>query len=562
MNSSRQGEPARVSLAVALVVAVITAVVFAPALDNDFVHWDDDRNFLTNPNFRGLGATQIHWMFTSALTGHWIPLTWLTLGADYLLWGMHPFGYHLTNILLHAANAALFFVLAFRLLELALPGAGSMAWHYGAVTAAVAFAVHPLRAESVAWITERRDVLAGLFFLAAILAYFNASQGHLRRRRTWLIVSLSCHAFALMSKSITMTLPIVLVVLDFYPLGRLRGGWRQWTAPASRRVWTEKIPFLILSLATGVIALQALKAAHFLTPLDHHSTGTRVALAAYGFVFYLWKTVLPLGLTPLYEMPVVIDPLAPPFLWSAIVVASVFAALCFLRRRWPAGLAACAVYGAILLPVSLRVHAGHQLVADRYSYLACLGWVLLVGAAVAAIVHAVGSRRLRPAIGRLVVGATAAWLLGLGWLSTQQARVWQDTGVLWRHAVNTDPTCALCHNQLGAWLGSQGALTPALEHFERGVALRPDHGPLRLNLSAALTLLGRPAEAAAELSRLAARYPADIDVQRRLGAALALQGTGPGGPRPVEAVAPALLGGDEDALLTSRRVPHTGGRHD
>ena len=142
-----------------LVVAVVTGAVFAPALLNGFVDWDDNVNFLTNPHYRGLGAAQIRWMFASALSGHWIPLTWLTLGADYVVWGMNPFGYHLTSVVIHAANAVLLFLVAQRLLGRALPAAPDHAVRLGALAAALAWAVHPLRVESVAWITERRDVV-------------------------------------------------------------------------------------------------------------------------------------------------------------------------------------------------------------------------------------------------------------------------------------------------------------------------------------------------------------------------------------------------------------------
>jgi len=152
-------------------IAAVTFAVFAPALQYGFLLWDDDRNFLNNPFYRGLGWTQVRWAFTSAVMGHWIPVTWLSFGVDHAVWGMNAFGYHLTNVLLHAANAALFYQLGRRLLTLSLPAARPWALALGAAAAALFFAVHPLRVESVAWITERRDVLSALFCLLTVLAY-------------------------------------------------------------------------------------------------------------------------------------------------------------------------------------------------------------------------------------------------------------------------------------------------------------------------------------------------------------------------------------------------------
>jgi hypothetical protein len=154
-------------------VVVVTFLAFAPTLHNQFVDWDDVDNFTRNPSYRGLGWTQLRWMWTSALLGHYVPVTWMSLGMDYLVWGMNPAGYHLTSLLLHCAGAAVFALVALRLLSassVAADGEHALARPVGAAFAALLFAVHPLRVESVAWVTERRDVLSGLFFLLAIWA--------------------------------------------------------------------------------------------------------------------------------------------------------------------------------------------------------------------------------------------------------------------------------------------------------------------------------------------------------------------------------------------------------
>src|SRR5712692_7544996 len=241
---------------VPVLIALVTFAVFLPALQNQFVDWDDAANFLDNPHYRGLGWTHLRWMWTTHL-GHWIPLTWMTLGLDYLLWGMNPLGYHLTNLLLHAANAVVFFFVVRRILTRALPSPSERG-HALAVSAgfaALVFAIHPLRVESVAWVTERRDVLSGLFYVLTIVMYLRACERG-TRGRGWYWLSVAVFVCALLSKSMVVNLPVVLLILDVYPLRRL-GGDIGWSSEAARRVYAEKIPFVLLAAAASAIAVMA-----------------------------------------------------------------------------------------------------------------------------------------------------------------------------------------------------------------------------------------------------------------------------------------------------------------
>src|SRR2546430_9644221 len=249
------------SCLVPVLVALVTFAAFLPALHNQFVTWDDDKNFLENPHYRGLGWTHLRWMWTTHL-GHYIPLTWMTLGLDYLLWGMNPLGYHLTNLLLHAENAVVFFFVVRRILTLALLGASErgLALAVSAGFAALVFAIHPLRVESVAWATERRDVLSGLFYLLTILVYLLASERG-ARGRGWYWGAVALFACALLSKSMVVNLPVVLLILDVYPLRRLGGAIGWWSEPA-RRVYVEKIPFVLLAAAASAIAVMAQASVH------------------------------------------------------------------------------------------------------------------------------------------------------------------------------------------------------------------------------------------------------------------------------------------------------------
>ncbi len=473
--------------------AMVTLAVFAGAVRNGFVDWDDNVNLLQNVHYRGLGVRELRWMFTTSIvTGQWIPFTWLSLGLDYVLWGMRPAGYHLTNILLHAANAAVFFLVARHLLGVAMPALGARGRALGSVMAALFFALHPLRVESVAWVTERRDVLSGLFFLLTVLAYLRACKSGSRERRRWLAASVGSYALALTAKAVVVTLPLLLVVLDVYPLCRLSGRRRDWLAPEARRMWTEKVPYVVLALGTSVVAAYALRVTPTLAP-DTYPLWARVFIGAHSLWFYAWKTAVPLGLSPLYELPARIDPLDPFLLASVLAVGGIGAGGWALRRRWPAGLAACVAYGALLMPVSgLTRTLGPQLVATRYSYLSCLPWALLVGAALAWAWEAGERRALRHAFAVVVVAGAAIWIIGLGGQTWGQLQVWRDTDTLWRYALEIDPACARCHNNLGAWLAERGLLGQAIAHFEQAVALRPDRADVfRANLDLALRRAGR-----------------------------------------------------------------------
>jgi Flp pilus assembly protein TadD len=518
-------------LAIPLSIVLITLVVFAPALWNDFVGWDDHMNLVKNPNYRGLGWTQLRWMVTTTLMGHWIPLTWVTFGLDYLLWGMNPFGYHLTNLLLHSANALVFYFVARRLLRHSMTGLPATTLRLGAGAAALFFALHPLRAESVAWVTERRDVLSGVFFLLTTLVYLKACEAEGARKLSLLAGSVGCYALALASKSIVMTLPLILILLDFYPLRRLGGRWREWTAPVARRIWAEKIPYLVLAIAGGGAALSAV--APGLTSLEESSLSDRVVLALHSLWFYVWKSLFPLGLSPLYELPARVSLLDPPFLLSAILVGIITAALFLLRRRWPAGLATWVAYGVILAPVSGLAHNGYQIVADRYSYFSCLGWALLVGGGVCALVRASASGALRPSLGRLGAGALAVSFVGLGALTWLQVQVWRDTQTLWLSALELNPDCAICHHNLGVHLDRQGRPVLAIEHLQRALALSPDSVMTYWRLGVAYLHAGRPAEAIPHFREVLRRSPLDGDIIRSHGSlGLALLYTG----RPAEAI--------------------------
>ena len=494
-------------------IALVTFGAFLPTLHNQFVNWDDPRNFLENPHYRGLGWTQLRWMWTTHL-GHYIPLTWMTLGLDYLLWGMNPVGYHLTNLLLHAANAVVFFFVVRRLLARALPSPSEHGYALAVSSgvAALVFAIHPLRVESVAWVTERRDVLSGLFYLVAILLYLRACERG-ARGRGWYWLSVAAFVGALLSKSMVVNLPVVLLILDVYPLRRLGGfvGW--WSEPA-RRVYVEKIPFVLLAAAASAIAVMAQLSFHAALSVAQLSVPGRLAISAYGLSFYLWKMVAPVNLSPLYERGVV-DPWATPFLLSYGGAVAITSLAWVCRRRWPGLPAAWLAYVVILLPVLGIFQSGPQIAADRYTYLAGLGWAILAGASLL-------SPWRRPPF--LFTGLAACVLFGLGILTWNQVQVWHDSEKLWAHALAIDSKNSMAHFNFGNMLVQQGKSAEADEHYRQALLIKPDHADAHNNWGLALTNQGKLAEAGEHFRQALQIKPDHAEAHNNWGLALNDQG--------------------------------------
>ncbi len=511
---------------VPLALSLVTFAVFSPALRNGFVEWDDYANLFENPNFRGLHWANVRWMFSSTLMGHYIPFAWLTFGLDYTLWGMNPLGYHLTNLVLHAANAALFYLVALRLLGKAT-SLQNQTLKLAATMATLFFALHPLRAESVAWATERRDVLSGFFFFLTVLAYLKAVESQGGRRRWLFTGSVACYLLALTSKSIVMTLPFVLVLLDFYPLGRLEWRRRVWESPNARAVLREKLPYFVLGLAGAVTAYLAVAANDYLTSFQKYPWSARVGMTAFSLWFYFEKTVVPIWLSLLYELPLHVDPLAPRFLVPALAVLAITGITLALRRRWPAGLAVWIYYGVILGPVTGIVHSGHQLAHDRYSYLSCLGWALLVGAAFGFVARAGATGTVRPWFTRAAAAVAAVWILALATLTWYQVQVWRDTETLWRYGAESDPACSICQVNLGDAFMRQKLLGLAKEKYELALKLRPDRTRVYSNLGVILADTGDFKGAMEYLNRALADHPDDPAVLSNMGLALINQKRSP-----------------------------------
>ena len=423
-------------------MAAVTALAFLPILQNGFVDFDDAEGLVVNTWIRGLGAANLRWMLTTFHLGHWQPLAWLSFALDYRLWGLDARGFHLTSLLLHAANAALLAVLAERLLACAdVPAGRRLA---GAVTAALLWSVHPLRVESVAWATERRDVLSGFFFLATLLAYV---PGPGRPPRIgW---ALAGTALTLASKASGMVLPALLVLLDLYPLRRV-GGAVGWRGRAARRVWLEKVPFVILAGASATVALTAQRSVGALQTLGEVTAAHRAGAAMLQVGFYLWRTLWPVRLLPLYEFPLDIGPLQRWALAGAGTVLALAAAAVVLRHRCPALGAALAAYLIALSPTLGLAQSGPQVAADRYTYLAMMGWPCSPAQWSQARRSAPGAARWRRSLSRSCSACSPGGSLRPGATPARCGHAWSPS----------PPTTPTATRASATWLGTPATSAP------------------------------------------------------------------------------------------------------
>jgi protein O-mannosyl-transferase len=508
---------------VAIPVAILVIAAFIPTLRNGFVAWDDDKNFLDNPHFQGLGAAHVKWAWSTFWLGVYQPLAWLLFEAQYVVWKLDPFGYHLTSLLLHAVNAVVLFVLTVSLLVRCPDDSlrkSPWACSLGAGLATALFAVHPLRVEAVAWVSCQPYLPCALFSMLAVLAYLRAFRPGSSPRWGWLAGSFVLFVAALLFHAVAMSLPAVLLILDIYPLRRFGDGHKRWFGSPARKVWWEKVPFVIASLAFIGIAIAARRRS-FVSVENYHASAS-IAQACYGIWFYILKTVLPLDLIALNPLPREISLLAPPFLFSILGTLAMSAGLFLVRRRWPGLLAVWLSYLVILAPNSGIVRIGGQIAADRYSYMSMVGWVILAAACLGRSWQT--PWRANPgAIGIITLCLGA--LVGLVPMTWGQCRTWRDSETLWGHALNRGPGNAwLAHNNLGVVLYRQKRFEEAAAHYAEALRLNPVYIDAYNNLARVLSRQGKN-EAAAAIYAAALRLdPGHVDAHDELGVVLFRQG--------------------------------------
>ena len=472
-----------------LLVLAVTLAVWMPVLTYGWVEtWDDKAFILANPHVR---AWSWVWMATTQWYGHWMPLTWLSFSANYALFGFTPVSWHAVNLGLHASSAVLFYFIARRLV-------GSVG---GAVVAALLFSIHPLRMESVAWITERKDVLMGVFFLSATLLW-------LRGQRWW---SFAAFIAACASKSPAVVLPVMLLALEWYRCEDRRQRLRAYVRPLA--------PFFAVSAVVSVMAFWSLHTILVSVPWSQVPLGPRLLHVAYSNVFYVLQTAWPARLSALIEYTWVPSWNQPEY---PIAVALVLLASWLLwrtRQRWPALAAAAIAYTVAVFPQAGLFANGPQLVANRYSYLATLPLALLLGGAFTLVF-----RRWPRAS---ACGATA--MIGtLALVTLVNLPMWRNGDALWQYAALHEPTCTQCQDMATAADMRRGDYASAIRRQRQAIRISDTTLVPRFerhwNLAGLLLMNGQPEEARREISvylTLAPETATHVDHIRRARNALA-----------------------------------------
>ena len=533
---------------VCALLAVAVFLVFGQTLRYDFVNYDDDVYFSSNPHVQaGLTWDSVVWAFTTGYDGNWHPLTWLSFMLDVEMSGSDPAGPHLTNILLHAADTVLLFLLLKRLTGVLWPSA----------FVAAVFAIHPLHVESVAWVSERKDVLSGLFFMLTLWAYMRYAQSvtsgtwpafaALRRgkqvtgtqkaiptsdpscvtrlpaealakagpRSLFYGLALLFFALGLMSKPMVVTIPFVLLLLDWWPLERFQPGAPSTVFTTFRQLVIEKIPFLLLSAVACLATIFAQP--HNIARIEKISLDLRIYNAVASYVIYLEKMVYPARLAVFYPYSA-----SEMLVWKAGLGMALLAGICIgffmLRRRQPYLLVGWLWYLGMLVPVIGLVQVAGHARADRYTYLPQIGIYIIVAWGVSNLLPSWRYRRQVFGIAAFIVIAA---LMGC---ASIQASYWRNSESLWIHTLACTSRNYVAHCDLGSVLAKQGRIAEAIEQYQATLELKPDYAAAHNNLGILLAGQGKTAEAVKHYQRALEIKPDFAAAHNNWGNALAVKG--------------------------------------
>ena len=490
-------------LAIASALVLAVAWAYRAVAGFEFIQFDDTVYVLEHPVVpAGLTRAGIAWALTSFHTGNWIPLTWLSHMLDVELFGLDPGSHHVVNAALHALNAALLFGV--------LRAATGARWP--SAFAAAAFALHPAHVESVAWISQRKELLATACALAATAAYL----GWVRSARSaWRATALGLYAIGLACKPSVVVLPFLFLLLDVWPFGRTRLAPAARAAPrapgGTRQIFAEKVPFFAIAALSSAIAFLAQSSEGAVRSLDLYPIGVRVATALVAYLTYFANAVWPADLSVFYPHPgaFAVEQIAGG---AAFVLAGCAGALA-LARRLPALAVGWFWFLGWLVPVIGLVQIGGQWRADRYTYFAYVG--LFVAVAWCAVALTARLPRARPLAAAAAVGVLAAWELA----SERQLAHWHDTRTLFEHALAVDPHNAMAHASLGRFAEREGRYDDAIAHNTEAMRLYPGFPMVRYDQGRLLLELGRPEEARAELLLAVKEWPGHAPIRFALARA-------------------------------------------
>lgn len=484
-------------------LAALTLALYAPVRGHGFVSFDDPLYVTANPNVRGgLSFEGLRNAFAKIVAGNWQPLTVLSHQLDVELFGLNPGAHHLINALFHAANTAVLFLVIYH----ATGTAGRSA------AVAALFAAHPLHVESVAWISERKDVLSTLFWLMTMGAYLRYVQRPSARHYAVVVVLFT---LGLLAKSMLVTLPFVLLLLDAWPLRRVSlesAGAAAWGRAWRPRV-VEKAPLFALALVFSLIALYSQRRSGAIAPAEQFPILVRVANAVVAYVVYLRGTIWPVGLAVYYphEGAAIID-------WRPVaaggLLAAVTAIVWRMRATAPYAVVGWLWYLGTLVPVVGLVQIGLQSHADRYTYVPLIGVFLAAVWGAADLLLFFRANKSVAAVGFACVIAACAGL------TRMQLAHWKDTETLFRRALVAAGESYTAHMNLGLALAERGEWVEATEHLRRAAALNPNAADAWFNLAGVSYLQGRYEEAVGYYRRVLAIHPQDDDAMARLALSL------------------------------------------
>jgi tetratricopeptide (TPR) repeat protein len=513
---------------VCALLAAAVLLVFGQTLRHGFINCDDGPYVYDNPHVvKGLTLAGIVWAFTHSHAGFWHPLTWISHMLDCQLYGLNAGGHHLTNVLLHMATTILLFLVLRQMTGLRQDKAASSApadtlWP-SAFVAAV-FAIHPLRVESVAWVAERKDILSGLFFMLTLLMYARYAQNcaksqvsgvrWLRSCDYWLAVLF--FALGLMSKPMLVTVPFVLLLLDYWPLRRFvlpsQNGTSQLSTPHPVQLVLEKLPLFLLAIAAGFVAFLTQKSDGAVATLEGLPLGSRLANGLVSYVTYILKMFWPDNLAIFYPYPAKV-PTWEIAVAGALLLFGTMSAVMFARRR-PYLLVGWLWYLGMLVPVIGLVQVGDQAWADRFTYLPQIGLYLVV---VWAIKDLAASWRWRRQVLDVAAFSVIAALMACSW---KQTSYWRNDESLWGHTLACTSGNYLAHNYLGYWLVAQGRTAEALEHYQKALEINPYYPDARNNLGTLFLNQGRIDEAINQFKKALEIEPNYLNAHYNLGNAL------------------------------------------
>lgn len=448
-------------LVAAVAAAVFCLLLFLPARQYGFVSFDDPDYVLNNPVIRSLSGGGLGAMFSQAHLGWWMPLTWLSLAVDYHFWQLDPFGYHLTNVLLHAVNVGLVVLIIHAVCrDREMTGGG---YRYPALlfVAGLFFGAHPLRVESVAWVTERKDVLNGLFTFSSILFYLRYVRhkeqlhGHWQK---WFGLSLVCFACSLMAKSVSVVMPAILVVLDVSPLGRLR----------TKTLWQlclEKWPFWGASAAMIFATLLFAAQSQYLVTYEAFPFSQRLAVSANAIWEYARMLLFPLQLSPFYVIP---DPIPASYWFKGFFAVLAVTGACLAWKKLPWVTACVLCFSLPLLPVLAFFQNGDQAYADRFTYLPSLFPALFLTLSLAVTAKSEQQSGRNRALAAIVVAVTIVFTLA----TICQLTVWKSAETFLNRVVEVEPL-AITYKERGRYYQAVGRYADAVADYSAALRMIP-----------------------------------------------------------------------------------------